>query len=120
LADSSVTHFKVEVNGEIADKDVSVLKLSALKGLFKDVVSDQVSYVNAPLLAEERGIGVELTTDPYCEPFRNITRLRATRSAGRRTSGSGSVWGPRLGQKLSAVAGYSVGTELTANLLVFR
>src|SRR5699024_10480144 len=53
LADSSVTHFKVEVNGEIADKDVSVLKLSALKGLFKDVVSDQVSYVNAPLLAEE-------------------------------------------------------------------
>jgi D-3-phosphoglycerate dehydrogenase len=120
LADSSVTHFKVEVNGEIADKDVSVLKLSALKGLFKDVVSDQVSYVNAPLLAEERGIGVELTTDPYCESFRNITRLTATTSTGQRISVSGTVTGPKLVQKLTEVDGYSLEIELTDNLLIFR
>jgi len=120
LADSSVTHFKVEVNGEIADKDVSVLKLSALKGLFKDVVSDQVSYVNAPLLAEERGIGVELVTDPYCESFRNITRLTATTSTGQRISVSGTVTGPKLVQKLTEVDGYSLEIELTDNLLIFR
>src|SRR5699024_7672257 len=120
LADSSVTHFKVEVNGEIADKDVYVLKLSALKGLFKDVVSDQVSYVNAPLLAEERGIGVELTTDPYCESFRNITRLTATTSTGQRISVSGTVTGPKLVQKLTEVDGYSLEIELTDNLLIFR
>ena len=120
LADSSVTHFKVEVNGEIADKDVSVLKLSALKGLFKDVVSDQVSYVNAPLLAEERGIGVELVTDPYCESFRNITRLTATTSSGQRISVSGTVTGPKLVQKLTEVDGYSLEIELTDNLLIFR
>lgn len=120
LADSSVTHFKVEVNGEIADKDVSVLKLSALKGLFKDVVSDQVSYVNAPLLAEERGIGVELVTDPYCESFRNITRLTATTSSGQRISVSGTVTGPKLVQKLTEVDGYELEIELTDNLLIFR
>ncbi|MGO2863090.1 MAG: phosphoglycerate dehydrogenase [Brevibacterium sp.] len=119
LADSSVTHFKVEVNGEIADKDVSVLKLSALKGLFKDVVSDQVSYVNAPLLAEERGIGVELSTDPYCESFRNITRLTATTSSGQRISVSGTVTGPKLVQKLTEVNGYDLEIELTDNLLIF-
>ena len=115
LADSSVTHFKVEVNGEIADKDVS-----ALKGLFKDVVSDQVSYVNAPLLAEERGIGVELVTDPYCESFRNITRLTATTSTGQRISVAGTVTGPKLVQKLTEVDGYSLEIELTDNLLIFR
>ena len=120
LAESSVTHFKVEVNGEIADKDVSVLKLSALKGLFKDVVSDQVSYVNAPLLAEERGIGVELVTDPYCESFRNVTRLTATTGDGQRITVAGTVTGPKLVQKLTEVDGYDLEIELTDNLLIFR
>jgi D-3-phosphoglycerate dehydrogenase len=41
----------VEVRGEIAELDVKVLKLSALKGIFSSFVSEQVSYVNAPLLA---------------------------------------------------------------------
>jgi len=35
-----------------------VLKLAALKGIFTNVVSESVSYVNAPLLAEQRGIEV--------------------------------------------------------------
>ena len=40
-----------------------VLELAALKGVFADVVEDQVSYVNAPLLAAERGVEVRLITD---------------------------------------------------------
>src|SRR5699024_5596651 len=72
------------------------------------------------LLAEERGIGVELTTDPYCESFRNITRLTATTSTGQRISVSGTVTGPKLVQKLTEVDGYSLEIELTDNLLIFR
>ncbi|WP_022907758.1 phosphoglycerate dehydrogenase, partial [Curtobacterium sp. B18] len=43
LATSPVTSIDVEVHGELAEYDVSVLKLAALKGVFTDVVSDQVS-----------------------------------------------------------------------------
>ena len=53
----------VEVRGEITDHDVKVLELAALKGVFSSVVEDQVSYVNAPLLAAERGTAVRLVTD---------------------------------------------------------
>ena len=35
--------------------DVSVLQLAALKGVFADVVEEPVTFVNAPLLAAERG-----------------------------------------------------------------
>ena len=42
----------------------SIWKLAALKGLFTDVVEDPVTYVNAPLLAEQRGCEVRLLTDP--------------------------------------------------------
>ena len=41
----------MEVRGEITQYDVKVLELAALKGVFGDVVEEQVSYVNAPLLA---------------------------------------------------------------------
>lgn len=120
LADSSVTALDVEVHGEIADKDVSALKLAALKGLFKDVVSDQVSYVNAPVLAEQRGVDVRLLTDGVAEGFRNILTLRASTASGGRLSVSGTLTGPRQVQKLVEVGGFELEIPLTDHLLIFR
>ena len=60
LAGEVAQQIDVEVRGEITDFDVKVLELAALKGVFTDVVADQVSYVNAPLLAAERGTAVRL------------------------------------------------------------
>ena len=48
--------------GELAAEDVSVLPLAALRGVFTHVVDEQVTFVNVPALAAERGVGVELTT----------------------------------------------------------
>ena len=66
--------------------DVSVLELSALKGVFTDVVEDQVSYVNAPLLAKERGVEVSLVTDPESPDYRNLVTVRGVDARRRRTS----------------------------------
>ena len=63
LAGEVAQQIDVEVRGEITEYDVKVLELAALKGVFTDVVEDQVSYVNAPLLAAERGTAVRLVTD---------------------------------------------------------
>ena len=63
LAGEVAQQIDVEVRGEITEYDVKVLELAALKGVFTDVVEDQVSYVNAPLLAAERGTAVRLITD---------------------------------------------------------
>ena len=62
LAGEVAQQVDVEVRGEIAEHDVKVLELAALKGVFADVVEDQVTYVNAPLLAAERGVEVRLVT----------------------------------------------------------
>jgi D-3-phosphoglycerate dehydrogenase len=81
LAHSSpVTSVEVEVRGEIAEHDVKVLKLAALKGIFTNVVSESVSYVNAPLLAEQRGIEVRLTVEPESPDFRNLLSIRGALS----------------------------------------
>lgn len=119
LTESSVTHLQVEIRGEVAEKDVSVLKLSALKGLFMDVVSTPVSYVNAPLYAQARGIEVELTTDPVSENFRNVVTLVAATSAGQQVRVAGTVTGPKDVQKLTEINGFDLEIKLTDNLLVF-
>lgn len=62
LAGALAARIDVEVRGEIAQHDVKVLELAALKGVFTDVVEDTVTFVNAPLLAKERGVEVNLVT----------------------------------------------------------
>src|SRR5262249_6224275 len=48
LAAGAPASLTVDIRGEIAAYDVSVLQLGALKGAFADIVEDQVTYVNAP------------------------------------------------------------------------
>ena len=66
----------VEYHGKIAGEDTQVLTLSALKGVLKGVVSEPVTFVNAPLLAEERGLKVSTVASEAFEDFVSLVRLR--------------------------------------------
>ncbi|MGO3141631.1 MAG: phosphoglycerate dehydrogenase [Galactobacter sp.] len=111
---------ELNVAGEIAVKDVTSLKLAALKGVFKDVVSDQVSYVNAPVLAEQRGVETRLTTTEESEDYRNQLTVSGALTSGEQISVAGTLTGPKQIQKLVGVMGYAVEIELSEHLLVIR
>jgi D-3-phosphoglycerate dehydrogenase len=118
LADSPITAVEVEIRGEIVEFDVSVLKLAALKGIFTNIVSESVSYVNAPLLAEQRGITVRLITDAVSDEYRNLLTVRGTLSDGRQLSVSGTLTGTKQTQKLVEINGYDVEVPLAEHLIV--
>jgi D-3-phosphoglycerate dehydrogenase len=118
LAHASIVSVEFEARGEIAAHDVTVLKLAALKGLFQSMVSEQVSYVNAPLLAAQRGIEVQLTQDTKSEEYRNVTTLKAILNDGTSVSVGGTVIGPKHHQKIVAINGYEVELPLAENLVV--
>ena len=99
---SSVT---VDVSGELAGEDVSVLTLAALRGLFTHVVEDQVTFVNVPQLAEERGVSVELTTAPESENHRSVVQLRAAMADGESITVSGTLTGRAEVEKLVEING---------------
>jgi D-3-phosphoglycerate dehydrogenase len=120
LAGGVPTQFDVEVRGEITEHDVAVLRLAALKGLFRDVVSEQVSYVNAPVLASERGIEVRLLTDPVSEEYRNVIVLRGTLATGAQVSVAGTLTGPKQVEKLVAIDGLDLELPFAPHLLVLR
>ena len=99
---SSVT---VEVRGELASRRCSVLQLAVLQGVFTDVVEEQVTYVNAPLLAEERGVEVELTSDLESDDYRNLVQLRGAMPDGEAITVSGTLIGRAQVEKLVEVNG---------------
>ncbi|MFL0361287.1 phosphoglycerate dehydrogenase [Curtobacterium flaccumfaciens] len=120
LATSPVTSIDVEVHGELAEYDVSVLKLAALKGVFTDVVSDQVSYVNAPLIAEQRGVSVRLITETDSPEYRNVLTIRGAQSDGPAISVSGTLTGPKQVEKLVEINGHDVEVPLDRHHVVME
>ena len=109
----------VEVRGEITAYDVKALELAALKGVFTDVVEGQVSYVNAPLLAAERGTAVRLVTEPHSPDHRNLVTLRGTLADGSQVSVSGTLVGINQRERLVEVNGFPVDIEPTEHLAFF-
>ncbi|KAA0929832.1 phosphoglycerate dehydrogenase [Streptomyces apricus] len=120
LAGEVAVRLDVEVYGEITQHDVKVLELSALKGVFKDVVDDAVSYVNAPLFAQERGVKVRLTTSAESTEHRDVITVRGTLSDGEEIAVSGTLSGPKNLQKIVAVGEYDVDLALAEHMMVLR
>jgi len=120
LAGGLAAQLDVEVRGEISGCDVTVLELAALKGVFADVVEEQVSYVNALLLAKERGIAVRLVTDPDSPDHRNLVTVRGTLTDGTRLCVSGTLVGVNQRERLVEVDGYRIEIEPAGHLAFLR
>jgi D-3-phosphoglycerate dehydrogenase len=110
---------EVEVVGEIAALDVAVLELSALKGVFTDLMEEPVSYVNAPVLAKQKGVEVTLTTKGEAEDYRNLVRLRGALADGSVVSVAGTLSGTKFVEKVVEIDGFSVDLVLAQNLAFF-
>jgi D-3-phosphoglycerate dehydrogenase len=112
----------VEVSGEIVNHDVSVLKLAATKGLFSAIVEEQVTYVNAPLLAADRGVEVGLLTHTEPVEHKSLVTVRGALPDGRTVSVSGAVvtHGLREQLKLTEIDDFTMDLDAEGNLLFFR
>lgn len=120
LAHSAVTSLDIEVRGELASYDVSVYRLAALKGIFTNIVSENVSYVNAPLFAEQRGIETRLIVESESPLYRNITVLRGTLADGTVLTVSGTLAGTRMVPKVVGVNDYEIEVPFERYHLVMR
>lgn len=120
MRNQSLTAVEVHVAGELAEMNVDSLKLAALKGVFTDVVSTQVSYVNAPVMAENRGVEVRLTTSPESPSYRNTVTVRGAAANGEQYSVTGTLTGPKQVQKLVGIDDFEFEVVLADHLLVLQ
>jgi D-3-phosphoglycerate dehydrogenase len=110
----------VDVRGDLAAHDVSVLELAAVKGVFADIVEESVTFVNAPLLAKERGVEVGLTTESDSPEYRSLVTVAGVLADARTVSVSGTLSGPRQVQKLTAIDGLDIDLVPDGHLLFVR
>ncbi len=120
LSDGLPVSLSVQMRGELASEDVEVLKLSALRGLFSAVIEDPVTFVNAPALADERGVTAEISTATESPNHRSVLDVRAVGHDGSTVNVAGTLSGPQLVEKIVQVNGRNFdlraqGTNLVIN-----
>ncbi|MGV9856463.1 phosphoglycerate dehydrogenase [Streptomyces sp. NPDC003442] len=120
LAGEVAVRLDVEVYGDITRHNVKVLELSALKGVFENVVDQAVSYVNAPLLAQERRIEVRHTTSSKSPDHHHVVTVRGTLTSGEQVAVSGTLAGPRNIQKIVSVGQHTIDLAVSDHLIFLR
>lgn len=72
LIDEPIKTITVNYIGEIANVDVSVITRALMKGIFNPILEEEVNYVNALLIAQERGIKVTERKTAKITDFANL------------------------------------------------
>ena len=83
------------------------------------MTEEQVTYVNAPLLAEQRGLEVSLESDLESPHYRNLISVRGAMADGSEVTVSGTLYGKNQVPRLTEVAGFDMDLEATGRLLFF-
>ena len=120
LSDGAISRIDVEVLGEVAEHDVRVLELSALKGVFGKLTDDPVSFVNAPVMAQQRGVEVVLSTDRTSNDHRSLVRVTLTQTDGTKVAVAGTVTGPKNIAKLVEVDGFDIDVPMSQHMVFLR
>jgi len=105
LTEELPSSLSVQVRGELAAEEVEVLRLSALRGLFSAVIEDQVTFVNAPAIAEERGVAADISTATESPNHRSVVDVRAVAADGSVVNVAGTLSGPQLVEKIVQING---------------
>ncbi len=120
IADELPVTVEVIVRGEVSEYDCSVLATSALKGALVATGAEDVTYVNAPGLAQERGFSSTVTTDPVSPEYRSMISLKAAFSDGTHVTVDGTLMGIKKTEKIIAIDKFDLDLPPTDHLLFLR
>lgn len=106
---------EVEFLGRVADRDTRLLTLAVLQGVLAGHVEEDVNLVNAPTLAEERGIAVTETRTSRARDFADLLRVTV---GGQRVAGT--TVGHRQRPHLLEAWGQRFNLQIEEHLVVLR
>lgn len=90
LAEGGLTQATVEYSGEVANLKQDPITLAALKGLLTPTLQENVNYVNAPLIAKDRGIDVKVSRSSGTTEYTSLVTVRIN-AGGKEMSASGTL-----------------------------
>ena len=110
----------VAAHGPLSDYDTRLLTVAALSGIFQGRVDETVNYVNASVVAAERGIAVSEERLRGSRDYMNVVEVRVTVEDGREVEVSGTTIGPEPRLFLASAFGFGIDIELAPDMVFFR
>jgi D-3-phosphoglycerate dehydrogenase / 2-oxoglutarate reductase len=107
LAQGAVRGVEAQYLGRIADVDTRVLTLAVVKGVLTGVVHEPVSFVNAPIIARERGIAISETRSTVSSDYVNLIHVKVDTDEGP-VSVAGTLVGKRNVERVMQVNDYDI------------
>jgi D-3-phosphoglycerate dehydrogenase / 2-oxoglutarate reductase len=119
LAEGRAERITLSYYGSLAGYDTRLLTVAALNGAFQGRSEQPVNYVNAPVIASERGIEVLEERRRASRDFTNLVRVDV-RSNGDQVRVSGTTIGNENRQWLVSALGFELEMELAPLMVFFR
>jgi D-3-phosphoglycerate dehydrogenase / 2-oxoglutarate reductase len=118
-AGSSFDRVRTEFLGRIADRDTRLLSIEALLGVLEGHTEEEVNEVNAPAIAEERGIQTEETKSRGARDYTDLVRVTLTCGEDSLRV-AGTLIGRRNRPHLLEAWGHRFDLQLEDHLTLFR
>jgi D-3-phosphoglycerate dehydrogenase / 2-oxoglutarate reductase len=115
LAGGQPRRIGLSYNGALADHDTRLLTVAALNGAFQGRVEQAVNYVNAPVIAAERGIEVTEERSGAARDYTNLVTVTADD-----VQVSGTTIGPEHRRFLAGALGFAIDLQLSPLMVFFR
>jgi D-3-phosphoglycerate dehydrogenase len=116
---SSVDRVEVEFLGRIAERDTRLLTIAVLIGALRGHTEEDVNQVNAPALAQERGIDVVETKRTTARDFTDLVRV-TIETGGARERVVGTTLGSRNRPHLLEAWGQRFNVQIEDHMAFFR
>jgi D-3-phosphoglycerate dehydrogenase len=116
----SIDRVEVRYEGRLAELDTRLLTIAVLNGVLQGHTEEEVNFVNASAMAEERGIVVSEERVGASEDFNELVTVAIASAGGERVEVAGTGFGPRNMPHLVSVYGQSFNIEVGRHFAFFR
>lgn len=106
LISGRVKKIEITYDGDLSNQEVSPITTAVIKGFLDTVLQEMVNYVNAPLLARNRGINVVQKQEGEESDYANLITVKVS-SDQEEIKVSGTIFG-RVDPRIVSIDGYHV------------
>ncbi|HOW56947.1 MAG TPA: phosphoglycerate dehydrogenase [Smithellaceae bacterium] len=111
----AIQEINIEYSGEILNHNLAPVTISLLKGLLEPILQETVNYINAPVIAKERGIKVVESRSTEIKDYTNMITLTVKTSKETSTT-AGALFG-KNDQRIVRINEFSVEIVPEGNIL---
>ncbi|TAK66508.1 MAG: phosphoglycerate dehydrogenase [Bacteroidetes bacterium] len=108
---------KIQTSGMLVNDANSALSAATLQGIFSTILDEPINYLNAPLIARERGLNVQLSSEGEHETYNQLLTVSYETDKEQR-SFAGTVFGNK-NIRIVAIDGFHFEIKPEGYLLIY-